>query len=105
MRILIAGGSGFLGQTLARASREAGDIVRILTRQPAGPDDIRWSGDPADREWSRALATTDVVINLAGASIAGGRWTAARKALIRDSRLRATRAIVEAINASRTSIA
>jgi uncharacterized protein (TIGR01777 family) len=105
MRVLIAGGSGFLGQTLARAWRDAGDVVRILTRQPAGPDDIRWSADPADMEWSRALANTDVVINLAGASIAGGRWAAERKALIRDSRLRATRAIVEAINASRTPIA
>jgi hypothetical protein len=105
MRVLIAGGSGFLGQALARALRDAGNIVHTLTRHPAGPDDIRWSADSADMDWSHALATTDVVINLAGASIAGGRWTAARKALIRDSRLRATRAITDAINASRMPIA
>jgi uncharacterized protein (TIGR01777 family) len=100
MRVLIAGGSGFLGRTLSRALRQDGHRVQTLTRQPAQPDDLRWSADVADSGWTAALPGTDAVINLAGASIAGARWTAAQKARIRDSRLRATRALVGAINAA-----
>lgn len=102
--MLIAGGSGFLGQALAVSWRRDGHQVHSLTRHPAGPDDIGWSADATDATWTAALDTTDVVVNLAGTSIGDRRWTPARKALIRDSRVHATRALVSGINASRTPI-
>jgi uncharacterized protein (TIGR01777 family) len=105
MRVLIAGGSGFLGRALSRALQHDGHRIQALTRQPSQPDDLRWSADEADSGWTSALPGTDAVINLAGASIAGARWTAAQKARIRDSRVRATRALVQAINAAGTPIA
>ena len=100
MRLLIAGGSGFLGCALTGALRADGHQVQLLTRRPQGPDDIRWSADGGDTSWTHALAGAGAVVNLAGESIAAGRWTGRRKAAIRDSRIRATRALAAAIGAS-----
>ena len=100
MRILIAGGSGLLGTALSRALRADGHQVHVLTRQPRHADDVRWSADGRDTEWRWVLPATDAVINLAGESIAAGRWTARRKAAIGDSRVNATRALADGINAS-----
>jgi uncharacterized protein (TIGR01777 family) len=105
MRILVAGGSGFLGGRLRHTLQADGHQVRILTRAPRRDGDIRWRADTSDSGWWDALTGTDAVINLAGTSIAGGRWTAARKAAIRDSRLRATRAIVAGLDGTRTGAA
>ena len=101
MRIVIAGGSGFLGTTLARAWRDEGHHVAILTRQPRREGDLAWSPDGGDQAWRASVDAADAVVNLAGEGIADQRWTAARKAAILDSRLRATRAIVAAINGAR----
>lgn len=57
--------------------------------------DIRW--DPATGELGAAGVGADAVVNLAGASIAGGRWTAERKKLLRSSRVETTRALVNAL--------
>lgn len=102
MRILVAGGSGFLGRRLAAALSEQGHDVWVLTRSPRDRGDLRWSADDRDTAWTTTLPGTDAVVNLAGTSIAGGRWTAARKAAIRDSRVHATRAIVEALDRTGT---
>jgi uncharacterized protein (TIGR01777 family) len=104
MRVLIGGGSGFLGRALTGALRADGHRVQSLTRRPKAPDDIEWSAKAHGAPWTRALAGADAVINLAGESIASGRWTAARKTAIRDSRLRATAALVEAIDSSGTPL-
>lgn len=100
MRIVIAGGSGFLGRTLAHAWRNEGRQVKVLTRRP-GPlaaDDVRWNPGSGGA-WTGALERTDAVINLAGEGIADRSWTAARKAAILSSRITATRALAEAIRA------
>lgn len=102
VRILVAGGSGFLGSRLIGALRAAGHDARALTRTPRRPDDVRWSAGEADHLWWNAVHGADAVINLAGSSIAGGRWTAARKRDITDSRLAATRAIVAGLDATRS---
>ena len=101
MQVVLAGGSGFLGRALARALRADGHTVVVLTRRPRGPHDAAWSGDERDRSWWPRLDGVDVVVNLAGESIAGGRWTAARKTAILQSRVAPTRAIVSAIGAAR----
>ena len=101
MRIVMAGGTGFLGSALAARLRAERHRVTMLTRRPRGPEDVQWDpGGPAD-DWAHVLDEADTVVNLAGESIAGGRWTPARKAALRDSRIRSTRALVEGITRAR----
>jgi uncharacterized protein len=62
------------------------------------PNDVRW--DPIANEFDAAAAEgADAVVHLAGASIGGGRWTTARKALLRSSRVEATRHLVDSLSA------
>lgn len=69
----------------------------MLTRRVTGRGQARWSaGDPSP-EATRTLSTADAVVNLAGSSIAGGRWTGSRKADILTSRVDATRGLATAI--------
>jgi hypothetical protein len=103
MRIVVAGGTGFLGDALAAACVEAGDDVVVLTRKGRAPHRgitfVPWnpSGDPA--AWAPAAVDgADVLVNLAGASIAEGRWSNRRKVEIWDSRLIATRALAKALS-------
>ena len=97
MTLLIAGGSGFLGTALAKAFRAAGHRVMILTRRPQREGDVHWSTKPTDTTWRHALERSDALINLAGVSIAGARWTDERKREIRASRLAPTVSLVSAI--------
>ena len=97
MTLLIAGGSGFLGSALAKAFRAAGHRVMILTRRPQRDGDVLWSTKASDTSWRHALERSDAVINLAGESIAGRRWTPERKREIRASRMEPTQALVSAI--------
>jgi hypothetical protein len=100
MRIIVAGGTGFLGHALvSRLGRDHHD-VRVLTRRRRGPEQIEWTPDGTTGAWASVLDGADAVVNLAGESIASGRWTAARKAEIRDSRIRATRSLVTAMQSA-----
>ncbi len=104
MRVVIAGGSGFLGRRLTDALVGRGDAVTILTRSPREPgpaDRVREAGWRADGTADASLVATigsaDVIVNLAGAGIADKRWTAARKRLLRESRIRSTESLVKAV--------
>jgi uncharacterized protein (TIGR01777 family) len=97
MRVVIAGGSGFLGSALTQRLRAENHDVAVLTRRPGRPGDLAWDPAAPGGEWRRAIDGSDAVINLAGESIDGGRWTRARKSAIFDSRITATEAIVGAI--------
>jgi uncharacterized protein (TIGR01777 family) len=101
VKIVIAGGSGFLGTALTQGCRAAGHRVSVLTRRPRQEDDVAWSPGGGDQEWRAVIDGADAVVNLAGEGIADRRWTAARKAAIADSRVRATRALVAAIDGAR----
>lgn len=95
MKIVIAGGTGFIGRRLVRALRERGDVVAILSRR-AAPGVIAW--DPADpASVDAALAGADAVVNLCGAGVADRPWTASRRRELVDSRLVPTKALVDAI--------
>ena len=96
MRIIVAGGSGFLGGALVRAWRHDGHEVKVLTRHPASADDVPWAPGSGNA-WITVLERVDAVVNLAGEGIADERWTAARQTAILRSRVTATRAIAEAI--------
>ena len=100
MRIVVAGGSGFLGSVLTAAMREAGHEVLVLTRHLPGPGQAGWNPDGATTEWRSCLDGADAVVNLAGEPLDSGRWTPARKARLLASRITATRALVNAIAAS-----
>lgn len=108
MRVVIAGGSGFLGQALAAALARDGHDLTILTRR-AAPERageghrmrfVTWNPATADASWTAHLERVDVVVNLAGDSIAEGRWTPAKKQRILQSRLDATRGLVAAVGRS-----
>ena len=93
MHIVIAGGTGFIGEPLVKALTARGDVVTVLSHSGHG---MKWS-PPAQGEWSAAVAAADAVINLAGENIGAGRWSAERKKRIVESRLAATNALVEAM--------
>jgi uncharacterized protein len=100
MKVVISGGSGFIGQPLARALLARGDDVVVLTRNPSqvrAGRPLVWNPDASSGDWKSEVASASAVINLAGENVAGGRWTAARKRRIVDSRLTGTRALVEAL--------
>jgi uncharacterized protein (TIGR01777 family) len=97
MRIVIAGGTGFLGRALTDRLRSRGDMVRVLSRRPAAAEQVQWDPDDSAGAWTEEVAVADAVINLAGEPVDRGRWTATRKAALVNSRIQATRAIAGAL--------
>ena len=99
MRFVVAGGAGFLGSALVSQLQRDGHDVHVLTRGRAQPGAVVWSPNGSVGPWADVIDDADVVVNLAGESIADGRWTSARKARILQSRIDATRSLVGAISA------
>lgn len=110
MRIVIAGGTGFLGSPLAEVYAEEGHDIRVLTRslppgdsrhEPGtgkpGVTHVGWRPDGSSGPWATVVDGADAVINLAGASIAQRRWTPQRKAELRDSRIIPTKSLAASI--------
>ncbi len=94
--IALSGASGLLGSAVAPALAAAGWQVRPLVRRAPNPGEIRW--DPAAGTIdASALAGVSAAVHLAGESIADGRWTPARKARIRSSRILGTRLLSESL--------
>jgi hypothetical protein len=99
MKIVVAGGSGFIGEALVRRLLARGDDVTVLTRNPSSVhagQAVSWS-PPAEGSWMDEVADADVVINLAGENVGGGRWTETRKKRVIESRVTATSALVSAM--------
>lgn len=102
MKIVIAGGTGFIGEPLVKRLLARGDDVAVLTRDPARAGvgrPLQWDAR-TQGPWSDSVAGADAVVNLAGENIAGGRWTEARKRRLLESRVQATDALVEAMHAA-----
>jgi uncharacterized protein (TIGR01777 family) len=103
MRVFITGGTGLVGARLVRALRNRGDEVIVLSRQTnawerVGPDCTIVHGDPTvPGPWQVRVAECNAVVNLAGAGIFDKRWTPEYKQLIRDSRVRSTVHVVDAL--------
>ena len=97
MTIVIAGGSGFLGRKLAKRLANEGHRVITLSRRPSGGDEIAWQPDGKAGALPQILEGVDAIVNLAGENIADKRWTAARKAALRNSRVLSTRTLVRAV--------
>lgn len=95
LRIAVTGATGMLGSTLTPVLSAAGHRVIPVSRQVL-PGGIAW--DPLDGKLNPAdLKGVDAVIHLAGESLAEGRWTADRKALLRQSRTASTRLLASAM--------
>jgi uncharacterized protein (TIGR01777 family) len=106
MRIFIAGGTGLVGTPLVRHLRDRGDEVVILTRRPGfaqehfGHTCTIVEGDPTrSGSWMAAVQDCDAVINLAGENIFHQRWNEDFKTLLRDSRIKSTANVVQALAA------
>jgi uncharacterized protein (TIGR01777 family) len=104
-RIVVVGGSGFIGSRLVCALCDRGDEVIVLTRDPgravlpASARSLAWTPDRVG-PWSAVIAGSQAVVTLSGAELVGARWTPARKAELEASRVGATETIVRAIEAT-----
>lgn len=99
LKILISGGTGFLGRNLTRSFIYDGHQVYILTRGDhvsAGAQAVQWDAKTTTG-WGHLVNEMDVVIHLAGKSLASWPWTPAIKRTLLDSRLSSGLALVEAI--------
>jgi uncharacterized protein (TIGR01777 family) len=99
MKIIISGATGLIGSALAVDLVACGHTVNRLVRDRrlATGGDVYWNPTTGEID-AAAVKAHDAVVNLAGQSIAEGRWTAKRKQLIRDSRVAGTRAIATALS-------
>lgn len=102
MKVLITGSTGLVGTALVKALAGNGHtvcrLVRPQSKTTSGSKDgfdVAWN--PATGELGGAGVGPDAVVNLAGASIAGGRWSKERKELLRTSRIDTTQALVKAL--------
>ncbi|MFG3283784.1 TIGR01777 family oxidoreductase [Streptomyces sp. NPDC048111] len=97
MKIAVTGSTGLIGAALVRSLRADGhEVLRLVRRTPDGPDEVEW--DPVRQYVDAAgLAGCEAVVHLAGAAVAGRRWTAAYRKEIRDSRVLGTAALAEAL--------
>ena len=104
-KLVIAGGTGLIGQALAKHAIELDwDVVILARRHPqsAAGRVVIWDGHSPGK-WCDELSDATMVVNLCGASIGEGRWTDNRKDEIRDSRILPTRCLVEALEQSEHS--
>lgn len=106
MKIVITGGSGLIGRQLSRSLLADGHEVVILSRNPKAVSDlpqglklVEWDAKSA-KGWGAQADGADAIVNLAGASI-DARWTDAYKQKIRESRVNAGKAVVDAIKAAK----
>ncbi len=116
MKIVVAGGTGFLGRPLCETLAADGHAVVVLTRSASRASSslsslsslsrtvaisaVDWSPDGRVGAWASVVDGADAVVNLTGESIGARRWSKAQKARIRDSRMLATRSVVAAIKAA-----
>jgi uncharacterized protein (TIGR01777 family) len=91
MKVVVAGGTGFLGSALAASLRLDGHHVLVMTRHPKTHDEVPWT-DPS------VFDGADAVVNLAGEPLDAGRWTEARKASILESRIKSTETLVKGMS-------
>jgi uncharacterized protein len=96
MKVAIAGGSGLVGSALIPMLKHLGAQITRLVRSKAGAGEIEWHPNQ-DAVNAPSLEGFEVIINLAGESIAAGRWTDDQKRKIHDSRVNGTHLLSEAI--------
>lgn len=106
MRVLITGGTGTVGRRLVDHLFDHKHTALVISRQPYKPATLpakitfaQWDSRTAEG-WGHLMEEADAVVNLAGAGLADARWTEERKEIIKNSRVQAGQAVVEAIRAA-----
>jgi len=113
MKIAITGGTGFVGTRLVQKLADAGHSIVVFTRNKERGEQVFpkkffpkveiFSYDPMQPgSWQDKIASSEAVVNLAGAGIADQPWTPERKQEILDSRIKTTKYLVEAIQQAET---
>lgn len=105
MRVVVAGGTGYIGTHLLSELAGAGHEATVLTRRapgeagdlPGGAQPVQWDPAQPGPALLRTLSGAGAVVNLAGTSIGGRPWTPRRRVSILQSRVRATKTLVDAI--------
>lgn len=96
MKVVVTGGTGFIGAALVQQLLDAGHDVAVLTRGAATPAKaVKWVPG-AQGDWEKALDGAEAVVNLAGKNLFENRWNPEVKAAIRSSRIDITRQLVGA---------
>lgn len=97
MKVIIPGGTGHVGNLLARALHARGDEVIVLSRSPGHAPwrVLHWDGETLG-DWTTEIEGADVIINLAGQSV-NCRYNTQNRRLITESRVKSTKAVGEAI--------
>ena len=99
MNVLVSGGTGLIGSALIPALRRSGHEIMVLTRRPStaslpGVRFAHWDPETGVMD-AAALDGAQAIVHLAGESIAGGRWTDAKRSRIVESRVQGTRFLAE----------
>ncbi len=108
MRVLVMGATGFIGRALIPRLQCDGHAVIACVRSPArarsllGAEVELVHADTAPDGLVEAIDRSDAVVNLAGEPLMGGRWTAARRALLESSRIAVTAQLVRAVAEAKT---
>jgi uncharacterized protein (TIGR01777 family) len=104
MKIVVAGGTGFLGRHLCARLASWDHEVVVLTRGASGGTEparrVTWNPVDAGGHWVFEIDGADAVVNLAGEGLADRRWTVRRKDVLRQSRIASTRGLVAAIRSA-----
>ncbi len=96
-RVAISGAGGLVGSALVKSLRDSGgDVVKLVRRSPRRDSEVQWDTAQGLLDATR-LQGVAAVVHLAGEGIADGRWTAAKKQRIRDSRVLGTRALCQSL--------
>jgi uncharacterized protein (TIGR01777 family) len=106
MKVIVTGATGFIGRALCNKLVKEHDVI-ALTRNPEKAsalldkaiEIIKWNPNMLDG-WERCIENSDVIVHLAGTNLASGRWTQNLKAEILDSRINASRILIQAIKNS-----
>src|SRR5919108_5981808 len=105
MKVVVAGGTGYIGSLLVPGLADAGHDAVVLTRRrpsdvgglPGGAEAVQWDPSTPDRPLVQALTGADAVVNLAGTNIGTAPWTPGRRRSVLESRLQATKTLVDAL--------
>jgi len=97
MRILVSGSHGLVGKALINSLRsDSHEIVRLVRGKPSSAAEVEWHPNEGRLD-AATLEGVDAVVHLAGESIASGRWTDEKKRAIRDSRVKGTALLSDAL--------